>query len=520
MPINHLRNGNFSLKKILTSILLLIGAPTITMAAKSALPNIVFIFADDMSYDSVSAFNDKIGNMKTPKLDELVQQGISFTDAHSASAVCTPTRYGLMTGRYCWRTHLKKQVLWTYGMPLIEESQLTIAELLRDEGYQTGLIGKWHLGTGWRNKEGEFVFDGLQKDQKDYASSKADISRLEKTIDFTQAFSGGPRDHGFDYFFGVDLPNMPPYTWLENRKVKYIPSVNKPDTMFGTPGLMKEGWVLEDILPGLTSRACEWIVESAKSDKPFFLFMPLTSPHSPIAPSKRFQGLSGVSLYADFVIQTDWAVGEVLKALEATGEADNTLVIFSTDNGTAPAANFRELASKGVDLHNHFKGHKSRIDEGGHRVPLIMRWPGKINAGSQNDVTVCLNDFLASFAEMTGRELASHEGVDSHSIWPLIAKGKKTLSNHPHLVSHSYWGQYSIRDGDWKLIMPLKKNGVFVLYDLKNDIKETENIAQNHPERVKKMTAILKGYVEDGRSTPGPMQENFESKRRWLGLPW
>lgn len=248
--------------------------------------------------------------------------------------------------------------------------------------------------------------------------------------------------------------------------------------------------------------------------------MPLTSPYSPIAPSKRFQGLSGVSLYADFVIQTDWAVGEVLKALEATGEADNTLVIFSTDNGTAPAANFRELASKGVDLHNHFKGHKSRIDEGGHRVPLIMRWPGKINAGSQNDVTVCLNDFLASFAEMTGRELASHEGVDSHSIWPLIAKGKKTLSDQPHLVSHSYWGQYSIRDGDWKLIMPLKKNGVFVLYDLKNDIKETENIAQNHPERVKKMTAILKGYVEDGRSTPGPIQENFESKRRWLGLPW
>jgi arylsulfatase A len=509
------------MKKITTLLMLLIVTSCVSRpAVKSPLPNIVFIFADDMSYDSVSIFNDKIGNMKTPELDKLVKQGMYFTDAHSASAVCTPTRYGLLTGRHSWRTHLKKQVLWTYGMPLIEKSQLTIAELLREKGYRTGLIGKWHLGTGWRNKEGKFVFEGLQKDQKDYASSKAEITNLEKTIDFTKEFDGGPRDHGFDYYFGVDLPNMPPYTWLENRKVKYIPTVNKPDTMFGTPGLMKEGWVLEDLLPGLTRKACDWVKESAKSDKPFFLFMPLTSPHSPIAPSKSFQGRSGVSNYADFVIQTDWAVGEVLKALEATGEADNTLVIFSTDNGTAPAANFRELAKKGVDLHNHFKGHKSRIDEGGHRVPLIMRWPRMIKEGSKNDVTVCLNDFLASFAEMTGRKLAAHEGVDSSSIWPLIAMGKKELTNHPHLVSHSYWGQYSIRDGDWKLIFPLQGQGRFILYDLKNDIKETTNIAKDHPERVKRMTTLLKTYVENGRSTPGENQKNFEAKTSWLGLPW
>ena len=502
------------------SLALTICVAASTSAAKSSQPNIVFILADDMSYDSVSIFNDKIGNMKTPELDTLVRQGMHFTDAHSASAVCTPTRYGLLTGRHCWRTHLKKQVLWTYGMPLIEEEQLTIAELLREKGYHTGLVGKWHLGTGWRNKDGKFVFDGLQHDQKNYASSKAQIAGLEKTIDFTKPFSGGPRDHGFDYFFGVDLPNMPPYTWLENRNAKYLPTVPKPDSMFGTPGLMKEGWVLEDILPGLTNKACDWIKESAKGDKPFFLFMPITSPHSPIAPSKSFQGRSGISNYADFVMQTDWSVGQVLKALEASGEADNTLVIFSTDNGTAPAANFKELESKGVDLHNHFKGHKSRIDEGGHRVPLIMRWPAVIKQGTKNDQTVCLNDFLATFAEMTGRQLAAHEGVDSHSIWPLIAKAKKHSPDHPHVVSHSYWGQYSIRDGDWKLIFPLKKKGPFTLYDLKNDIKETNNVAENHPERVKEMTALLKAYVENGRSTLGPVQKNFEDKTSWLGLPW
>lgn len=486
-----------------------------------ALPNIVFIFADDMSYDSVSIFNDKIGKMKTPQLDKLVRQGMHFTDAHSASAVCTPTRYGLLTGRYCWRTHLKKQVLWTYGKPLVEESQLTVAELLRDKGYNTALIGKWHLGTGWKNRAGELAFNNFNpKTNTEYRASKAKLRELEKTIDFTKEFSGGPLDHGFDYYFGVDLPNMPPYTWLENKRVKAIPTVDKPDTMFGFPGLMQKGWVLEDILPTLTEKSCDWIEKSAKQKKPYFLFVPLTSPHSPIVPSKNFKGKSGLNEYVDFVIETDWSVGQIIKAVDNSGEAENTLVIFSTDNGTAPAANFKELEKLGIDLHTNFKGHKSRIDEGGHRVPLIMRWPEAIKAGTKNDQTVCLNDFLASFAEMTGRQLAEHEGVDSSSIWPLIAKGKKKLEDHPHLVSHSYWGQYSIRDGDWKLILPVSGNGKFVLYDLKNDLKESKNVAQAHPERVKNMTAQLRTYVENGRSTGGEKQKNFEAKTRWLGLPW
>jgi len=492
-----------------------------TKEARPELPNIVFILADDMSYDSVSIFNDKIGNMKTPELDKLVKQGMYFTDGHSASAVCTPTRYGLLTGRYCWRTHLKKQVLWTYGLPLLEKNQLTIAELLKEEGYQTALIGKWHLGTGWKNSKGELVFENFKpKTHEEYKKMKPLIEELEKTIDFSKEFSGGPVDYGFEYYFGVDLPNMPPYTWLENKKAVYTPTIMKPHTMPGSPGLMKEGWRLEEILPKLTEKSCEWIKKAAKNDKPYFLFVPLTSPHSPIVPNEEFIGKTGVSKYADFVVETDWSVGQILKAIDESGEAENTLVIFSTDNGTAPAAKFRELASKGVDLHNNFKGHKSRIDEGGHRVPLIMRWPKVIKKGSKCDETVCLNDLLATFAEMTNRKLKDNEGVDSSSIWPLIAHGKKNLKNRPQLVSHSFWGQYSIRDGYWKLILPFNKNGKYILYNLKNDIKETNNLANKYPERVKEMTDDLKKYISEGRSTPGKAQKNFQNKTSWYGLPW
>ena len=338
-----------------------------------------------------------------------------------------------------------------------------------------------------------------------------------------------PTNHGFDEFFG----NLYHLNAEEEPETYYYPKNPEFHKKFGPRGVIHSyaDGRIEDTGPLTRKRmesvdyefggaAKDFMERAVKADKPFFVWMNFTRMHVWTRQQEKYKGRTGIGLYADGMVELDDMVGSFLEKIKELGIDDNTIVIFSTDNGTAPAANFRELASKGVDLHNHYKGHKSRIDEGGHRVPLIMRWPGMINAGSQNDETVCLNDFLASFAEMTARKLAAHEGVDSHSIWPLIAKGKKKLSNHPHLVSHSYWGQYSIRDEDWKLIFPLKKNEASVLYDLKNDIKETKNVATDHPERVKKMTAILKGYVENGRSTPGPMQENFESKSKWLGLPW
>lgn len=479
-----------------------------------------------MSYDSVSHFNPKIGNMKTPNIDRLAREGMYFTDAHSGSAVCTPTRYGLLTGRYCWRTKLKKEVLWTYGQPLIDNDRTTVADVLKTRGYQTACVGKWHLGMVWPSRTGAPANAQIGPYDKTWGDGKEKIAAAEKNIDFTKAIQGGPRDRGFDYYFGVDVPNFAPYTWIENRHVTAIPTVHKPVNKdatgpdFGAPGLKKDGWVLADILPGLTSKASEWIKTAAKKEGPFFLYMPLTSPHSPIAPSSGFIGKSGISKYADFVLETDWAVGEVIAALESTGQAHNTLVIFSTDNGTSRIANFQELESKGVDLHNHFRGHKAQIYEGGHRVPFIVRWPQKVNPDTVNSQTICLNDFMATMAELTGYPLKPNEGEDSTSILPLITQAQSTLPQHPHVVSHSYAGQFCIRDNDFKLILPQNKGGKYVLYDLKNDIKETRNVAEQHPEVVDKMTALLKSYVDRGRSTPGPAQQNYMAQNTWDGLPW
>lgn len=482
-------------------------------------PNIVFILADDMSYDSVSAFNDELGTMQTPRIDRLVKEGMTFTDGHSASAVCTPTRYGLLTGRHCWRTRLKSQVLWPYGQPLLRNEELTLPELLKEAGYNTGMVGKWHLGLHWKTKEGKVANSNINDDDRPWTGAAEKIKATEATIDWSRACSGGPRDHGFDHWFGVGVPNFPPYIWIDHDKVMATPTVPKPKEMFGSDGLMVKGWKLEDILPGLRDAACKWITESAKKDEPYFLYMPLTSPHTPISPSKEFAGRTKLP-YIDFVIETDDVVGRVLDAVEKTGEADNTIVIFTADNGTASAANFKQLVEHGVNVRNNFRAHKASIYEGGHRVPLIVRWPKHITPGSRIDQTVCLNDFMATFAEMTGRKLKPSEGVDSTSILPLITGKATELPDRPCVVSHSYSGQYAIRDGEWKLILPMKKGDPFQLYNLKQDQKETENLASQEEKRVKVMTATLMAYVKNGRSTPGPKQQNHEDQTSWHGLPW
>jgi arylsulfatase A-like enzyme len=484
------------------------------------LPNIVLILADDMSHDSVSAFNDELGGMQTPRIDRLVDEGMHFSDGHSGSAVCTPTRYGLLTGRYAWRTRLKKEVLWSYGQPLLRGKELTLAELLKEAGYHTGMVGKWHLGLGWKNAQGERANGHLLDSDKTWREGKEKIAAAEASIAWSEEFEGGPLDHGFDFYFGVDLPNMGPFTWLDGRKATVAPTVPKPDDMFGSPCLMVEGWKLKEILPGLRDAACEWITEAAKKEAPYFLYLPLTSPHTPIAPSPDFAGRSGLTPYVDFVIETDDVVGRVLDAIGETGEADNTLVIFTADNGTASACGFKQLAEKGVNIRKNYRAHKASIHEGGHRVPLIVRWPKMIPPGTRNEQTVCLNDFLATFAEMTGRPLGDSEGVDSVSLWPLLTGKAKTLPGRPGVVSHSYQGQYAIRDGDWKLILPMEAGGPFQIYHLGHDPRETENLASRHPERVETMKATLRTYVENGRSTPGRPQQNHAGQISWIGLPW
>ena len=461
-------------------------------------PNIIFILADDMGIDSVSANNGAMGPLKTPHIDRLISQGMNFTDAHSGSAVCTPTRYGLLTGRYCWRTRLKKAVLWDWGNPLIDPDRLTVAELLREQGYTTGMVGKWHLGMTWFDKEGNSANAQLKITDARYKKESAErVAAVGRNIDFTRAVRGGPIDHGFDYYFGVDVPNFPPFLWIENDKTVGIPSVPKPKNMYGTPGPMLQGWKLEDILVGLGNKAVEWITEQSKQDKPFFLYLPLTSPHTPIAPSKSFQGKSGITLYGDFILETDWVVGQVMKALKESGQAENTLVFFSADNGTAVPANFEELESKGVDLRHNFKGRKCQIQEGGHRVPFVARWPARIKAGSICKQTICMNDFMATVADLLDVSLPENSAEDSTSILKLLTGEATELPNHPSVVNHSLGGQFAIRKGKWKLIPKPRVQ----LFDLDADPKESKNLASAHPKIVKEMSETLEKYKWGGRST-------------------
>ncbi len=484
-------------------------------------PNIIYILADDMGYGDMGC-NNPGSRIPTPHLDRLASQGMRFTDTHSPSSVCTPSRYSILTGRYCWRTPLKSEVLWTYGQPLIEPGRLTMPAMLKQHGYRTFCVGKWHLGMVWPGKDGQPANRDVRLADKTWgknAAGKKRIADCEKQIDWTGRIKG-PQAYGFDHYFGVDVPNFPPYTWIEGDRITIAPTVPKPKEMFGAPGLMRKGWQLEQILPALAERAAKWVTQAAAEDKPYFLYLPLTSPHTPIAPSKRFLGKSGISKYADFVLETDWVVGHVLNAVDTSGEADNTLFVFSTDNGTSGAANFKQLKSHGVDLNHHFRGHKTQIYEGGHRVPLIVRWPRQVKAGRRTDETVCLNDFFATFAEICGHRLRDQDAEDSFSLLPLLTGKVEKLDDHPMVVHHSYGGQYSIRDGRWKLILPQMPGGKSVLYDLETDIKETTNVAAKHPERVQTLTAALRQYVANGRSTPGAKQPNHNGQTSWRGLPW
>ncbi len=486
-----------------------------TSKAKSS-PNIVFILADDMGIDSVSALNHKSG-IETPYLNKMMTEGMTFTDAHSGSAVCSPTRYGVLTGRYSWRTRMKQGIVGKWQRPLIDQDRLTIGKMLQQCGFNTACIGKWHLGWNWLDSNG------------------TPTEKLEE-IDFTKPVKGGPTERGFDYCFGDDVPNWPPFVWIENDRLQGVPSdMMEQDASNGvSSGPAMPGWQFEDVLPTITKKCVDYIANRAKKDKPFFLYFPMTSPHTPINPSKRFQGKSGISKYADFIMETDFSVGQVLKALDKHGLSDNTLVIFTTDNGTSPKCNFDELEQKGAHLRENWRGHKADIWEGGHRVPFIAKWPGVIAPGSKCDEVITLVDFMATAAEVTGFDLPNTAAEDSVSLVSAFRQQKRKGSIHPAIVCHSIKGLFAVRKGKWKVEFcagsagwssPTEKQAGELglppvqLYDLNADPKEQNNLYDKKPEIVEELRAILKKYVERGRSTPGAAQTN-EGPEHWKHLPW
>jgi arylsulfatase A len=474
-------------------------AATPPTALAASHPNILYILCDDLGIGDIHAFNLSRGKIATPHVDALAAQGMSFTDAHSADSVCTPSRYGILTGRYAWRTHLQKGVL--NGMtskPLIADSQLTVPSFLKAHGYETAIIGKWHLGLGTG----------------------------EGAKEFTDPLTDGPLQHGFDYFFGISASlDMPPFVYIENQKFTEVPTTTKK---WGRTGPAAADFDAINVLPDLTHKAEQYIAghaADAKSGKPFFLYLAFSAPHTPILPTPEWQGKSHLGPYGDFVMEVDDCTGKVLKALDDAGVADNTLVVFTSDNGCSPAANVKLLESEGHYPSADYRGYKADIWDGGHRIPFIARWPGKIQPASHTSQLTCLTDLFATVADIYGEKLPDNAAEDSVSMLPVLTGAPVSApdSQRQTVVHHSIDGYFAIREGKWKLELCAGSGGwaapreyaaeeeklpMTQLYDMDTDEGETQNVAADHPDVVKDLTALLDKYIADGRSTPGPDEPN------------
>ncbi len=472
-------------------------------------PNIVIILADDMGYGDLNCQNPD-SKIPTPHLDRLASQGMRFTDAHSPSAVCTPTRYALLTGTYAWRSNLKSGVLWPWDPPLIEEDTLTLPAMLRDVGYDTACIGKWHLGWDWATTDGSSIADVIKSGTFD----KYLRGEWSKKIDFTKPIEGGRIDRGFDYYYGDDVPNFPPYTFIENEHVVIQPSADKPKEMFGLPGPMAPDWDLRDVMPTIAHKSAEYIRQH--SEKPYFLYVPFTAPHTPIAPTPEFIGKSDAYRYGDFVNEVDWAVGQIVQAIEDSGEADNTLVIFTSDNGSPrrDGSNMNGAVSSvlkyGHNPSHIYRGTKADIWEAGHRVPFIAKWPGQINNNTVSNEMISLVDIMATCAAITGVQLPKDSALDSYSLVGPLKQFGYMPPLRKDLINHSSNGMFAIRQGEWKFIDGRGSGGWSKdgrdakapgqLYNLSTDPQETQNLYDTHPEKAQSMHTLLRHYQKSGRS--------------------
>ena len=516
---------------LIAGLLSLMSAAIVTPAATSK-PNIVIILADDLGYGDVQCYNPERGKIPTPNIDRLAKQGMRFTDAHTSSGVCSPTRYALLTGRYHWRSRLQAGIVGYLEKPLIAPNRLTLASMLKQQGYRTGMAGKWHLGWDWNIPAGERPLFAPTKG-RDIDVTDAHRDAWKRV--YGAPIGGGPLAAGFDEYFGTDVPNWPPYTFIENNRVTKIPDAFLPQdllkaTLASLPGPAVTGWKLEDILPAVADRACSFIEKCAKQPAPFFLYLPLTAPHTPIAVSEAWKGKSGLNNYADFVMETDAAVGQVLSALEKSGVAEKTLVVFTSDNGCSPLAQIPQLQSMGHYPSGPLRGQKFDVWEGGHRVPFIIRWPGTVKPGAICGQLVHQADLMATFAEVVGATIPVTAGEDSVSLISLIKGGQEPVREYA--ISHAGSGLPSLRKGNWKIIFGKGGGNPRAgadpadeasgqLYDLAADIGEKKNLWNENPGLVAELMATMKTMVDRGRSTPGANQTNDVPVRweKFMNLP-
>ncbi len=466
-----------------------LGGLGMTAPVKAASPNVVIILADDLGWGDLGCYNPG-SKIPTPNLDRLAAEGILFTDAHSPSSVCTPTRYGLLTGRYAWRTRLKSGVLTGYSPPLLEPDQVQLASFLKSNGYRTACVGKWHLGLGWTRWDSDGKGGGTP------AGALA-------PVDFTRPLSSGPHTLGFDFSFIIPASlDMEPYVFIENGRVVGTPTVRTPASRsqresgagFWREGPVSPGFTHEGVESNLLAQAVHF-VRRQEADRPFLLYLPLASPHDPWVPRPEFNGRSAAWVRGDFVAQMDDTIGQLLRVLDETGHRDRTVVVFASDNGAHWLPS--EVEGTGHRANGPWRGMKADAFEGGHRVPLIVRWPGVVNPGVRSSALVGLNDLLATVADLIGRPLPAGAGPDSVSFAPVFRGTAAGVRDS--LVLHSANGVFALRKGEWKLIAGKGSGGWTAgevstpvqLYRLSVDPGETNNLAGQEAGIARELEAVL-----------------------------
>lgn len=492
--------------------------PAVQQPTAPVLPNIVIILADDMGYGDVSALNPQ-SRIRTPALDAMVREGISFTSAHAGASVCTPSRYGLLTGRLAFRTPAAASGISGFDRPVIEPGRETLATLLKRSGYTTACVGKWHLGFDWALKDGadKMSFDAITG----YSN-----------VDYGKPIQNGPNDYGFDYsFIHPASLDIPPYVFVRDHQVvdqeiilttdvyprrmeNTVYSWDKKHSndqgvywekgVWWRQGEMSESFRVEDCQSEILKEGLSFIERASESpDKnPFFLYMPLTGPHTPWIPVEKFKGKSSIGLYGDFVLEIDDIVAQVTNLLKEKGLYENTLVVFSSDNGAYWPQ--EEIDLYGHDSNQGRRGQKGDVWDGGHRVPLVVTWPAGISVSGFFDNLVSLTDIMATLSEITSQPLPAGQADDSFSFLPVL-KGDFEHLVRSSMVHHSSGRMYSIRQGEWKFIDGLGSGGFTAptveqpvpggpagqLYQISSDALEQQNLYLSQPEKVKEMKALL-----------------------------
>ena len=470
------------MKNLLATLLLIASC---ALAVADSKPNIVYIICDDLGYGDIQCLAPETSKIPTPNADQLALEGMTFTDAHSGSSVCTPTRYGIMTGRYSWRTKLQKGVVTGFAPCLIDKERMTVAGFLKQRGYATAIVGKWHLDFQYFDPE----------------SGEAYSQKQHKTPPVGAKIPDGPLHRGFDYYHGF-------------HHARNMEAVIEDDKVIAHDDVV-------NMLPRLTEKSAAYIDSRAGKEEPFFLYVPLGSPHTPIVPSDEWKEKSGLGEYGDFVMQTDNVVGEIAKALERNGFTENTLVIFTSDNGCSKAAGIPKLAQQGHIVSANLRGSKADIWDGGHRIPFLVRWPGRVEAGSNSDQLICLTDLFATVTDILGQSIPEQTCEDSVSFLPALS-GKKIESTRNGVIHHSFSGHFAYRQGPWKLLLARASGGWSSpkeneagkdapkgqLYHMKKDIGETNNLFEKNPEKAEVLLGLLKADVARGRSNNGPESKN------------